>query len=133
MKMVLVSAVALVDADGRVLLAQRPEGKDMAGMWEFPGGKVEAGELPDAALRREIKEELNLDLCESCLHALTFVSHEYEKFHLLMLLYVCRNWEGIPQPMEGQRIGWYRPADMRGLPMPPADLPLVSVLRDYLA
>lgn len=132
MKTVLVSAIALIDADGRVLLAQRPEGKDMAGMWEFPGGKVEPGELPDAALRREIKEELNLDLCESCLHPLTFVSHEYERFHLLMLLYVCRNWEGIPQAMEGQKVGWYRPDQMRALPMPPADLPLISTLRDYL-
>lgn len=131
-KTVLVSAVALVDADGRVLLTQRPEGKDMAGMWEFPGGKIEPGELPDAALRREIREELGLDLCDSCLHPLTFVSHQYEHFHLLMMLYVCRNWEGIPQSLEGQALCWRRPSEMVGMPMPPADFPLVAALRDYL-
>ena len=132
MKTILVSAIALIDADGRVLLAQRPEGKSLAGMWEFPGGKLEAGEAPDAALRREIMEELGLDICESCLHPLTFVSHDYDDFRLLMLLYVCRNWEGIPQSREGQALMWRRPADMSALPMPPADVPLVAALRDYL-
>lgn len=132
MKTVHVVAVALIDADGRVLLAQRPEGKSLAGMWEFPGGKIEVGEAPQAALRREIKEELGLDLCESCLAPLTFVEHEYEDFRLLMLLYVCRNWQGIPTALEGQNLTWKRPNDMRELPMPLADIPLVAALRDWL-
>ena len=130
MKTVLVSAVALFDADGRVLLTQRPEGKHMAGMWEFPGGKVEPGELPEAALSREIREELGVEICERCAAPLTFVSHQYENFHLLMMLYVCRKWEGIPQSLEGQAITWKFPREMTSLPMPPADLPLVAALID---
>lgn len=128
----LVAAVALIDADGRVLLAQRPEGKSLAGMWEFPGGKVELGENPDDALVREIEEELSVKLCENCFTPLSFVSHQYESFHLLMLLYAARKWEGIPQSNEGQALTWKRPKDMRGLPMPPADLPLIAVLEEYL-
>lgn len=132
MKQVLVSAVALIDADGRILLAQRPEGKALAGMWEFPGGKVEAGESPEAALRREIQEELGIDLCDSCLAPFSFVSHEYDDFSLLMLLYLCRNWEGIPRGKEGQALMWKRPKEMVNLPMPPADRPLVMQLCDQL-
>lgn len=132
MKQVLVSAVALIDADGRILLAQRPEGKALAGMWEFPGGKVEAGESPEAALRREIQEELGIDLCDSCLAPFSFVSHEYDDFSLLMLLYLCRNWEGIPRGKEGQSLMWKRPKEMVNLPMPPADRPLVMQLCDQL-
>lgn len=132
MKTVLVSAVALVDPEGRVLLAQRPEGKQLAGMWEFPGGKVEAGETPEAALMREIKEELGVELCERCFAPLTFVSHQYENFHLLMMLYVAHRWEGIPQGLDQQALTWKRPKDMRSMPMPPADLPLIPVLEDYL-
>ncbi len=119
MKTVLVSAVALFDADGRVLLTQRPEGKAMAGMWEFPGGKVEPGELPEAALRREIMEEIGVEICERCAAPVTFVSHPYENFHLLMLLYACRKWEGIPRGLEGQNLAWKYPRDMLALPMPP--------------
>ncbi len=129
----LVVAAALVDADGRVLLAQRPAGKAMAGLWEFPGGKVDAGETPENALMRELKEELGITLCPTCFAPLTFVSHAYEKFHLLMLLYVAHRWQGIATPREGQVLSWKRPADMRALPMPPADIPLVAALRDYLA
>jgi 8-oxo-dGTP diphosphatase len=129
-KTVLVSAVALFDADGRVLLTQRPEGKPMAGMWEFPGGKVEPGETPEACLVREIREELGVEICENCAAPLTFVSHAYEHFHLVMMLYVCRKWQGIPQPMEGQQLAWKYPRDMRDLPMPPADVPLVAALLD---
>lgn len=132
MKNVLVSAVALIDADGRMLLAQRPEGKSMAGMWEFPGGKVEEGETPEEALIREIKEELGIDLCDTCMSAFTFVTHEYDDFTLLMLLYLCRNWEGIPKGLEGQALTWKRPNEMSALPMPPADKPLVAMLRDCL-
>lgn len=132
MKQVLVSAIALIDEDGRILLAQRPEGKSLAGMWEFPGGKVEQGETPEAALRREIQEELGLDICDSCLAPFTFVTHEYEDFTLLMLLYLCRNWEGIPQSLEGQAITWRFPNEMDSLPMPPADKPIVAMLRDCL-
>jgi len=132
MKQVLVSAVALLDTDGRILLAQRPEGKALAGMWEFPGGKVEAGESPEAALRREIHEELGIDLCDSCLAPFGFVTHEYEDFSLLMLLFLCRNWEGIPSGKEGQALMWRRPKDMVDLPMPPADRPLVMQLCDQL-
>jgi ADP-ribose pyrophosphatase len=133
MKTVLVSAVAMIDADSRVLLAQRPAGKSMAGMWEFPGGKVEAGETPEAALFREIKEELGVALCEPCSYPLTFVSHAYEDFHLLMLLYTCRKWEGIPRPQEGQQLCWKYPHEMPGMPMPPADVPLVAALRDFIS
>lgn len=126
------AAVALVDADGRVLIAQRPEGKEMAGLWEFPGGKVEPGETPEACLIRELHEELGIDTWESCLAPLTFASHAYEEFHLLMPLYVCRKWEGIARPREGQRIAWVRPRELGAYPMPPADRPLVAVLRDWL-
>lgn len=132
MKNILVSAVALLDTDGRILLAQRPEGKHMAGMWEFPGGKVEQGEDPEAALRREINEELGVELCDSCLQSFSFVCHEYEHFYLTMLLFLCRNWEGVPEGREGQALKWVRVGDMKSLPMPPADLPLVAALRDYL-
>ena len=130
--MVLVAAVALIDADGRVLLARRPEGKPMAGLWEFPGGKVKPGETPEAALVREIKEELGVDLCEACLSPFSFASHRYADFHLLMPLYLCRKWDGIPAPREGQELKWLRPNRMAGMPMPPADAPLVAMLRDYL-
>ena len=132
MKTLLVSAVALIDVDGRVLLAQRPEGKSMAGLWEFPGGKVEPGERPEAALIRELHEELAIDTWESCLAPLTFASHTYEDFHLLMPLYVCRVWQGNPTPMEGQNLAWVRPLQMKDYPMPPADKPLVAMLRDLL-
>ena len=132
MKIVLVSAVALIDSDGRVLLAQRPEGKSLAGLWEFPGGKVEAGESPEAALIRELKEELGIDTWQSCLAPLTFASHAYPEFHLLMPLFACRKWQGIAAPREGQTLAWVRPSDLRDYPMPPADVPLVAVLRDWL-
>jgi 8-oxo-dGTP diphosphatase len=132
MKMVLVSAVALIDPDGRVLLAQRPEGKSMAGLWEFPGGKVEEGETPEAALIRELDEELGINTWSSCLAPLTFASHSYETFHLLMPLFACRKWEGIPQPKEGQTLKWVAPKDFREYPMPPADIPLIPILRDWL-
>ena len=132
MKLVLVAAVALVDPDGRVLLARRPEGRPMAGLWEFPGGKLEPGETPEACLIRELEEELGLSTWESCLAPLTFASHAYEDFHLLMPLYVCRKWQGVMQPREGQRTAWVRPRDLSGYPMPAADRPLVAVLRDWL-
>ena len=132
MKIVLVAAVALIDADGRVLLAQRPEGKSMAGLWEFPGGKVEQGETPEACLIRELHEELGINTWESCLAPLTFASHSYEDFHLLMPLFACRKWEGIVQGREGQQLAWVRPNQMRDYPMPPADLPLIPILRDWL-
>ena len=132
MKIVLVSAVALIDADGRVLLAQRPEGKSMAGLWEFPGGKVESGETPEAALIRELKEELGIDTWQSCLAPLTFASHAYPDFHLLMPLFACRRWQGVTTPREGQNLAWVRPAALRDYPMPPADLPLIPILRDWL-
>ncbi|MCI5049830.1 MAG: 8-oxo-dGTP diphosphatase MutT [Rickettsiales bacterium] len=133
MKQVLVSAVALIDQDNRILLAQRPEGKKLAGMWEFPGGKVEPDETAEQALRREIKEELGIDLCDSCLSEFNFVSHDYDDFSLLMLLYLCRKWEGIPQGKEGQALTWKFAHEMNELPMPPADKPLVAALRDYFA
>jgi 8-oxo-dGTP diphosphatase len=128
----LVVAVALIDVDGRVLLAQRPEGKSMAGLWEFPGGKVDAGELPEAALIRELREELGIDVAASCLAPFTFASHSYPKFHLLMPLYVCRVWQGIVTGRENQRLAWVRPAKLADYPMPPADKPLVAMLRDLL-
>lgn len=131
-KILLVAACALVDNDGRVLLAQRPEGKSMAGLWEFPGGKVEAGETPEATLIRELKEELDIDVTEACLAPFTFASHGYEKFHLLMPLYVCRRWEGDMAPLEGQVLKWVSPLRMGDYPMPPADVPLVAMLRDLL-
>jgi 8-oxo-dGTP diphosphatase len=129
---VLVAAVALIDADGRVLLAQRPPGKAMAGLWEFPGGKVDPGETPEAALIRELDEELGIDVAASCLAPFTFASHSYADFHLLMPLYVCRKWSGILVPREGQSLKWVRPAQLGDYPMPPADKPLVAMLRDLL-
>lgn len=132
MKTVLVSAVALIDPDGRVLLAERPEGKSMAGLWEFPGGKVEPGETPEVALIRELHEELGIETWESCLAPLTFASHSYDSFHLLMPLFVCRKWQGIVHPREGQRLAWVRAADLSSYPMPPADLPLIPILRMWL-
>ncbi|MEM7224171.1 MAG: (deoxy)nucleoside triphosphate pyrophosphohydrolase [Pseudomonadota bacterium] len=132
MPIVLVAAVALVDIDGRVLIAQRPEGKAMAGLWEFPGGKVNPGELPEDALIRELKEELAIDTRGSCLAPFTFASHAYEDFHLLMPLYLCRVWQGEPTPLEGQSLKWVRPVRLADYPMPPADAPLVAMLRDFL-
>lgn len=132
MKTVLVSAVALIDADGRVLLAQRPEGKPMAGLWEFPGGKVEAGETPEAALIRELHEELGIDTWTSCLAPLTFASHAYADFHLLMPVFACRRWNGIARPREGQQLAWVRARDLRDYPMPPADVPLIPMLQMWL-
>ncbi len=129
---VLVAAVVLVDADGRVLIAQRPQGKSMAGLWEFPGGKVQAGETPEAALIRELKEELAIDVKEACLAPFSFASHRYETFHLLMPLYVCRRWNGSVTPQEGQAVKWVRPAQLADYPMPPADEPLVAMVRDFL-
>jgi len=131
-KLVLVSAVALIDPDGRVLLAQRPAGKSMAGLWEFPGGKVEPGETPEAALIRELHEELGIETWQSCLAPLTFGSHAYAEFHLLMPLFACRRWTGVVQGREGQALAWVRPKNMRDYPMPPADLPLIATLRDWL-
>ena len=132
MKTVLVSAVALIDRDGRVLLAQRPEGKFMAGLWEFPGGKVEVGETPEAALIRELEEELGINTWKSCLAPLTFASHAYEDFHLLMPLFVCRKWEGMPQPRENQTLKWVRKQELRSYDMPAADVPLIPILYDWL-
>ena len=129
---ILVVAVALIDVDGRVLIAQRPEGKKMAGLWEFPGGKVDPGETPEAALIRELKEELGIDTKESCLAPFTFASHCYDDFHLLMPLYLCRRWWGSVVPQEGQAVKWVRPVRLGDYPMPPADKPLVAMLRDFL-
>ena len=129
---VLVAAVALIDPDGRVLLAQRPEGKHLAGLWEFPGGKVHPGETPEAALIREHDEELGIDVVASCLAPFTFASHAYPEFHLLMPLYVCRKWSGIVIAREGQQLKWVRPTQLGDYPMPPADKPLVAMLRDLL-
>jgi 8-oxo-dGTP diphosphatase len=131
-KIVLVSAVALIDPDGRVLLAQRPEGKSLAGLWEFPGGKVDPGETPEAALIRELREELGIETKASCLAPLTFASHSYDDFHLLMPLFACRRWEGIATGREGQTLAWVRPEKLRDYPMPPADVPLIPILRDWL-
>ena len=128
----LVVACALVDADGRVLIAQRPEGKPMAGLWEFPGGKVEPGETPEETVIRELREELGIDTKVECLAPLTFASHAYERFHLLMPFYVCRRFFGIPRPHEGQVIKWVRPGNLRDYPMPPADAPLIPFLIDLL-
>ena len=130
--LILVVAVALIDTDGRVLLTQRPPGKAMAGLWEFPGGKVHEGETPEAALIRELKEELDIDVAEACLAPLTFASHHYERFHLLMPLYVCRRWNRTVTPRENQALAWVRPARLDDYAMPPADKPLVAVLRDWL-
>jgi len=131
-RLVLVAACALIDADGRVLIAQRPEGKPMAGLWEFPGGKVEQGETPEDTLIRELAEELGITVREACLAPLTFASHAYPDFHLLMPLYVCRRWEGMVQPREGQQLKWVRPNRLRDYPMPPADVPLVAHLTTLL-
>jgi 8-oxo-dGTP diphosphatase len=128
----LVVAAALIDADGRVLLARRPAHKELGGLWEFPGGKVHDGETPEAALIRELKEELGIDVPAKCLAPLTFASHGYERFHLLMPLYACRNWEGEPQPLEGQTLAWVRKDKLREYPMPPADEPLIPILQDWL-
>ena len=132
MRIVLVAACALIDADGRVLLAQRPEGKSMAGLWEFPGGKVETGERPEETLIRELHEELGIVVKEPCLAPLTFASHSYEDFHLLMPLFICRRWEGFATPREGQQLAWVRPNKLRDYPMPPADIPLISHLTALL-
>jgi 8-oxo-dGTP diphosphatase len=131
-KLLVVVACALVDADGRVLIAERPAGRSMAGLWEFPGGKVEAGERPEETLIRELKEELGIVVKEACLAPLTFASHTYADFHLLMPLYVCRRWEGIATAQEGQRLAWVRPNRLQDYPMPPADLPLISHLTTLL-
>jgi 8-oxo-dGTP diphosphatase len=131
-KLVLVAACALVDADGRVLLARRPEGKPMAGLWEFPGGKVEAGERPEQTLIRELGEELGIVVSEPCLAPLTFASHAYTEFHLLMPLYVCRRWEGIVRPQENQELAWVRPNRLADYAMPPADVPLIAHLQALL-
>jgi len=131
-KIVTVAACALVDADGRVLLAQRPEGKPLAGLWEFPGGKLEAGETPERTLIRELEEELGIVVKEACLAPLTFASHSYPDFHLLMPLYICRRWEGIVSAKEGQALAWVRPNRLREYPMPPADVPLVAHLTTLL-
>jgi len=130
--LLLVVAVALVDKDGRILLAKRPEGKAMAGLWEFPGGKVHDGETPEQALVRELKEELDIDTSGSCLAPLTFASHSYDDFHLMMPLYVCRVWEGFPTPQEGQELAWAEVNEFDSYPMPPADIPLIAALRDLL-
>src|SRR4051812_34195131 len=131
-RIVLVAACALIDADGRVLIAERPAGRSMAGLWEFPGGKVEAGETPEASLIRELKEELGIVVKEACLAPLTFASHSYEDFHLLMPLYVCRRWEGLAISREGQNLAWVRPNKLRDYPMPAADIPLIPHLIDLL-
>lgn len=132
MRIVLVAAAALVDVDNRVLIAQRPAGKSLAGLWEFPGGKVEPGETPEAALRRELMEELSIDVCETCLAPFTFASHAYADFHLLMPLYLCRQWDGVIAAREGQTVAWVRARNLVDYPMPPADLPLIPWLRDLL-
>ncbi len=129
---VLVVAVAMIDPDGRVLLARRPEGKSMAGLWEFPGGKVEAGETPEAALDRELREELGVEICVPCLAPLSFASHAYDDFHLFMPLYILRKWDGIARPREGQELAWVRPERLRDYAMPPADAPLVAALETIL-
>jgi 8-oxo-dGTP diphosphatase len=127
-----VAAAALIDPDNRVLIAQRPSGKAMAGLWEFPGGKVDEGETPEAALRRELKEELGIEVCEECLAPLTFASHAYDDFHLLMPLFICRNWDGEPSPLEHAALKWVRATRLADYPMPAADIPLIAHLRDLL-
>jgi 8-oxo-dGTP diphosphatase len=130
--LLLVAACALIDTDGRVLLARRPEGKAMAGLWEFPGGKIAAGETPEAALIRELKEELDIDVSAACLAPFAFASHAYERFHLLMPLYLCRRWKGTVTPRENQALAWVRPNKLADYPVPPADKPLIPLLRDFL-
>ncbi len=130
--LLLVAACALVDVDGRVLLARRPEGKKMAGLWEFPGGKLHPGETPEVALIRELREELGIDVAEACLAPFAFASHAYDRFHLLMPLFLCRRWQGFVQPLEGQALAWVRPAKLTDYEMPAADKPLVPLLRDFL-
>jgi 8-oxo-dGTP diphosphatase len=132
LRLVLVAACALVDVDGRVLIAQRPAGRSMAGLWEFPGGKIEAGERPEHTLIRELREELGIIVSEPCLAPLTFASHAYPDFHLLMPLFVCRRWEGTPAALEGQALKWVKPNQLKEFPMPPADLPLISHLMTLL-
>ncbi|MGD8327186.1 MAG: 8-oxo-dGTP diphosphatase MutT [Sphingomonadales bacterium] len=129
---ILVAAVALIDGDGRLLIARRPEGKSMAGLWEFPGGKVEADETPEAALVRELREELGIEACLECMQPFTFASHSYPDFHLLMPLFLCRRWEGVPQPREGQELKWIFASRLDDFDMPPADRPLIAMLKDYL-
>jgi 8-oxo-dGTP diphosphatase len=131
-KLLLVVAAALVDADNRVLLAERPKGKALEGLWEFPGGKIDGGERPEDALIRELKEELGIAVKAACLAPLTFASHSYEDFHLLMPLFICRKWEGFVRPLDGQALKWVRPKDLRNYPMPPADAPLIPHLMDLL-
>jgi 8-oxo-dGTP diphosphatase len=132
MRLVLVAAAALVDADGRVLLAQRPQGKQLAGLWEFPGGKIEPQERPEDGLIRELREELGIEVKEACLAPLAFASHSYQDFHLLMPLWICRRWNGFVTPREGQTLKWVRAVDLRSYPMPPADAPLIPALLDLL-
>jgi 8-oxo-dGTP diphosphatase len=132
MKTILVSAVALIDQDGRILIAKRPDGKSMAGLWEFPGGKVELGETPEQALVRELSEELGIKTWNSCLAPMTFASHAYEDFHLLMPLFVCRKWEGIVIPKEEQELKWVYSSELKNYPMPPADKPLIPILRNWI-
>lgn len=131
-RLVVVAASALIDPDGRVLLAQRPAHKELGGLWEFPGGKIAEGETPELALIRELKEELGIIVPLRCLSPLTFASHAYESFHLLMALFACRNWEGDPKPLEGQRLAWVRKDRLRDYKMPPADEPLIPILQDWL-
>ncbi len=132
MKLLLVVAAVLIDVDGRILLTQRPKGKNMPGLWEFPGGKVESGETPTEALCRELNEELGINTWSSCLAPLTFANHSYDDFHLLMPLFACRKWEGTPESKENQSIKWVRPFDLKDYPMPPADVPLIATVRDWL-
>lgn len=132
-RLVLVVAAALIDQENRVLIAERPKGKSLAGLWEFPGGKVEPGEEPELALARELREELNIDVCVECLAPFNFASHTYDDFHLLMPLYICRKWDGEIEPREGQRVKFVRALDLPKYPMPPADEPLLPWLRDLLA
>ncbi len=129
----LVSAAALIDPDNRILICKRPEGKSLAGLWEFPGGKVETGESPEAALVRELREELAIEVCETCLSPFTFASHSYQNFHLLMPLFLCRKWEGEPTPSEHPEIAWVKANRLSRYPMPPADIPMIPLLRDLLS